>query len=65
VSAAVAAHPAAAPSLSIANQKITLAPVGSFADTSAKLTILAIGVTPLPQNTLASHGQGLNIEASV
>jgi hypothetical protein len=58
------AHATVAPTGNIADTRITLAPVGSFADTSAKLTILAIGITPLPQNTLSAHGSGINVEAS-
>jgi hypothetical protein len=52
---------AAAPSANIADQRITLAPVGTFADTAAKLQILSIGTTPLPQNTLAGNGQGIYV----
>jgi hypothetical protein len=51
---------AAAPSADIAQQKITLAPVGSPADTEAKLVIDSIGITnPIPNNTLQGHGQGI------
>ncbi len=57
-------HATVAPTGDLAATRITLAPVGSFADTSAKLTIDSIGITPLPQNTLAAFGTGLNIEAS-
>ena len=59
------AHAMVAPTGDISNTRITLAPVGSFADTSAKLTVLSIGTTPLPQNTLAAHGSGIHVEASV
>ncbi len=57
-------HATVAPTGNIADTRITLAPVGSFADTSAKLTITSIGTTPLPQNTLAAFGTGVNVEAS-
>jgi hypothetical protein len=50
---------AAAPSPDISNQKITTAPVGSFADHIAKLQIESIGSPPLPQNTLQAFGQGI------
>jgi hypothetical protein len=53
-----AAHAASA---NIAPQRITLAPVGTFADTEAKLTILSIGTAPLPQNTLQGAGQGIYV----
>ncbi len=52
---------AVAPSSDISQQKITLAPVGSFADTTAKLTIESIGITPLPELTLQGHGQGIYV----
>jgi len=58
------AHGTVAPTGNIADTRITLAPVGSFADTAAKLAVLSIGITPLPQNTLAAHGTGINVEAS-
>jgi hypothetical protein len=50
---------AAAPSLSIADVKITTAPVGSTNDTITKQTIEAIGTQPLPNNTLQGEGQGI------
>ena len=52
---------AAAPSFDISAVKITLAPVGSFGDTSAKQAIEAIGITPLPELTLQGHGQGIYV----
>ncbi len=39
--------------------QINLAPIGSSSDTQNKLLIAAIGVTPLPNNTLQGHGQGI------
>lgn len=52
---------APAPSANIQDQKITTAPVGSYADTIAKLQIESIGAQPLPQNTLNGFGQGLYV----
>ena len=52
---------AVAPSADIANQKITLSPVGSMQDTEVKLQIDSIGITPLPELTLQGHGQGIYI----
>jgi hypothetical protein len=50
-----------APSANIAEQRITLAPVGTFADTAAKLQIDSIGITPLPELTLQGFGQGIYV----
>jgi len=52
---------APAPSADITAQRITLSPVGSFNDTTAKLTIESIGITPLPQLTLNGFGQGIYV----
>jgi hypothetical protein len=52
---------AAAPSANIADQRITLSPVGTIGDTTAKLTIEAIGTTPLPILTLNGFGQGIYV----
>ena len=52
---------APAPSADISGQRITLAPVGTFADTSAKLEIESIGITPLPELTLQGFGQGIYV----
>ncbi len=52
---------AVAPSANIASQRITTAPVGSHADTMAKLTIESIGITPLPINTLQGFGEGIYV----
>jgi len=52
---------AVAPSADISATKITLAPVGSPADTIAKLQIESIGSQPLPQNTLQGFGEGIYV----
>jgi nitrous oxidase accessory protein NosD len=52
---------AVAPSANISQTQITIAPVGSFADNSAKLLIESIGITPLPELTLQGHGQGIYV----
>jgi hypothetical protein len=52
---------APAPSANIADQRITLSPVGSIQDTTAKLVIDSIGITPLPINTLQGFGQGIYV----
>jgi hypothetical protein len=52
---------APAPSANIADQRITLSPVGTIQDTTAKLTIESIGITPLPINTLQGFGQGIYV----
>jgi hypothetical protein len=52
---------AAAPSANIADQRITLSPVGTMQDTTAKLVIESIGITPLPINTLQGFGQGIYV----
>jgi hypothetical protein len=52
---------AVAPSANIAEQRITLAPVGSHGDTVAKLEIDSIGAKPLPINTLQGFGEGIYV----
>ena len=52
---------AAAPSSNIADQRITLSPVGTMQDTETKLTIDSIGITPLPIETLNGFGQGIYV----
>jgi hypothetical protein len=52
---------APAPSANIADQRITLSPVGTIQDTTAKLVIESIGITPLPINTLQGFGQGIYV----
>jgi hypothetical protein len=52
---------APAPSADIGPQRITLAAVGSIPDTTSKLAIESIGITPLPINTLQGFGQGIYV----
>ena len=55
------AAPAPSAGNKIADQRITLSPVGTMQDTTAKLTIESIGITPLPQTTLQGFGQGIYV----
>jgi hypothetical protein len=55
------AAPAPSPGNNISDQRITLSPVGTIQDTTAKLTIESIGVTPLPILTLQGFGQGIYV----
>jgi hypothetical protein len=52
---------APAPSADIAPQRITLAALGSIPDTTSKLAIESIGITPLPINTLQGFGEGIYV----
>jgi hypothetical protein len=55
------AAPAPSAGNNIADQRITLSPVGTIQDTTAKLVIDSIGITPLPIETLAGFGQGIYV----